>query len=245
MKFIRGNEGSHPNFLAYSLNLLMSEGELLEVLPNHTFDHIIYTDSVTEHWADGRGGADKTHSIRIIVDNEILWIHQLLCRATGYINYDIIDLENNLFDLYHQEKRLQNNVIIGIFGKDFAMAKKQYERGNKKQILEFMYKEKVFGKYLPNEYRMAVFDNPPKDIYLFPFSAFYTFDQFDSHIQNILPNRNKSICLKLHEQFLSNVKNTPKSIKKSGSILYKTWVDYTKDQIGLSEGTQLVLNKQV
>ena len=31
-----------------------------------------------------------------------------------------------------------NNVIIGIFGKDFAMAKKQYERGNKKQILEFM-----------------------------------------------------------------------------------------------------------
>jgi len=229
MKFIRGNEGSHPNFLAYSLNLLMSEGELLEVLPNHTFDHIIYTDSVTEHWADGRGGADKTHSIRIIVDNEILWIHQLLCRATGYINYDIIDLENNLFDLYHQEKRLQNNVIIGIFGKDFAMAKKQYENGNKKQILEFMYKEKVFGKYLLgrfNEYSMAVFDNPPKDIYLFPFSAFYTFDQFDSHIQNILPNRDKSICLKLHDQFLSNVKNTPESIKKSGSILYKTWQEY-------------------
>lgn len=227
MQFIKGNEGSHTNFLCYSLNLLLCERELLEVLPNQTFDHIVYPNSVKKEFDRSMyGWPDNKHSIRIIVDDVILWIHQLLCRATGYVNMDIIDLENNLFDLYQQEKKLKNNVIIGIFGKDFNMAKKQYEKGNKKQILEFMYKEKVFGKYLPEGFSMAVFDNPPKDIYLFPFSAFYTFDQFDSHIQNILPNRDKSICLKLHDQFLSNVKNTPESIKKSGSILYKTWQEY-------------------
>ena len=232
---VTGTQGSHPNFLSYSLNILHNDSSLLDISKDQSFDNLIYPTTnfdrkyFVDHWSE-------TNPIRIIVDNELLWMHQLLCRCTGKFNLDIRYLENNLFDFQkkmydkytsaEQKIHLNTNPIMSIFGNMSHIAFKKYHSKERKKLLKFMYKEKIFGKFLPKFTRDSVLMNRPKDIYLVPMTDFYCFEKFDHHVKTLIPTRSLEISKKLHDQFMSNIIHTPENIHQNGSILVESWQEY-------------------
>ena len=232
---ITGTQGSHPNFLSYALNIVLNGSNLFDIPTTITFDNLVYPEEKSfdrryypDHWSE-------SNPIRIIVDNELLWIHQLLCRCTGRFNVDIKYLEDNFFDFQQSlldtfprsEDRIHinTNPIMTVFGDDSRVAKKKYNK-NKKQLLEYMYKEKIFGKFLPDFAKKSLLSDPPKDVYLVPMTDFYYFDRFDLHIRTLLPNRSFELSKRLHDQFMSNIIHTPQNIDQNGSILVESWQEY-------------------
>lgn len=235
---ITGVQGSHPNFLAYVLNVLYNDSQIINLPNDQTFDQIKYPTKnferkyFPEHWS-------LTNPIRIIVDNELLWMHQYLCRCTGHFNLNILYLEENLFDFQksfyehsitvEKQLHLMTHPIMSIFGDFSRVAMKKYSK-NKKKLLDHMYKERIFDKFLPEHFKQSVFLNPPKDVYLFPMTDFYDWQKFDAHILKLMPNRSLGHCKKLHDQFMSNIIHTPENIHQNGSILVESWQEYLVDR---------------
>ena len=230
MQFIRGTEGSHTNFLSYALNILLCDKELVEIRQDQCFHDIKYPEGIERHYfPHGKTNLlslliDTDHTIRIIVDDELLWIHQFLCRYGG--NMNIIDFEKNPFMTHGGDKDLMIFNVRQVFGRYFQTAKKQWQKGKQQEILEFIYKKRIFGQMIPYRYSIKVYEDPPEGIYLFPFSAFYNFEEFNKNICKILSNSNQTKCKLLHDQFMSNVIHTPENIHQNGSILYKCWQEY-------------------
>ena len=236
---VTGTTGSHPNFLSYALNVVHNSSELFDVPNTITFDNLAYPQGKTfdikyyaEYW-------NEINPIRIIVDNELLWTHQLLCRCTGRFNVHIRYLEDNLFNfqqsLYDKFPRsedrihLNTNPIMTIFGDASGVAMKKYYK-DKQKLLKFMYTEKIFDKFLPDFARPSVLSDAPENIYLVPMTDLYYFDRFDHHVKTLIPTRSLEISKKLHGQFMSNVIHTPENIDQNGSILVESWREYMVDR---------------
>ena len=236
---VTGTQGSHPNFLSYALNIVYNGADLFDIPNTLAFDNLAYPQ---EKIFDRRYYPDhfsETNPIRIIVDNELLWTHQLLCRCTGRFNLHIKYLEDNWFEFQHSlyakfprfEDRLHinTNPIITIFGNNSGVAKKKYYK-NKEKLLKYMYKERIFNKFLPDFARPSVLSDAPENIYLVPMTDFYYFDRFDHHVKTLIPTRSLEISKKLHGQFMSNVIHTPENIDQNGSILVESWREYMVDR---------------
>ena len=206
--------GSHGNFLSLVLNCLYSDDDSYQVL-GQAFDSIHYQNlDIKFPHAHSRTYDD----IGIIIDNELLWLHQLLCRTTDK-NHHINDYENNFIELSRNHPGLR--CVIDDF---ISMNRSIYPMYNKKK-LKWFYQNKIFGKILSNEpsqqnknYR-----------YTIPFSCFYDLDQFKSQINKIIPLKKSSqfrMLEKLYGHLHQNLIHTDKNIHETGSILFESWQEY-------------------
>ena len=86
--------GSHGNFLSLVINVLTTNTEYK--LLGNTFDSIGYTNNKRISCVPFYNASKDNLSdiIRIEIDNEILWLHQMICRA-GDKNYHINKFEKN------------------------------------------------------------------------------------------------------------------------------------------------------
>ena len=125
-------------FLSLVLNCLYSNDDSYQVL-GQAFDSIHYQNlDIKFPHAHSRTYDD----IGIIIDNELLWLHQLLCRTSDK-NYHINDYENNFIELSKNHPILTN--VIDDF---ISMNRSIYPRYKKKK-LKWFYQNKIFGKICP------------------------------------------------------------------------------------------------
>jgi len=208
-RYINFDSGSHGNFLSYALNIL-DRNQYFDLPPSSlNYDLISKFNKL-----DYRFEADHQSSIKfgipddivIKIDNEILWLHQVICRTTNK-NYYILDYEKHFAKL-----SINHPILSGMVNRYFFQ--------KRKKNLEFFYENYLFGfyKHLPCQSIRANFE--------FPFSSFYSLEKFDHYITELVPHRNGDLMKKLHRQFMANIKHTDQNIANIGSILYKTWKKY-------------------
>ena len=210
--------GSHGNFLSLVLNCLYSDDDSYQVL-GQTFDSIDYQN--LDIFSNPSTPGQTFDDIGIIIDNELLWLHQLLCR-TGDKNYHINDYENNFIELSRNHPGLR--CVIDDF---ISMNRSIYPMYNKKK-LKWFYQNKIFGKILSNE----VSQKNKNYRYPIPFSCFYDLDQFRSQINKIIPLKKSSqfrMLEKLYDHLHQNLIHTDKNIHETGSILFESWQEYVSN----------------
>ena len=204
--------GSHGNFLCLVINVLNSK-DIFHTVLGKNFDEIKYSKKFSNECEAIHEGSED---IGILIDNEILWLHQLFCR-TSNTNYHILDFEKNFIPY-----SLKHPVLKYVIDDFIKINKKKYPDYDKNK-LKWFYQNKIFGQLKSVE--------PSQNHYSykhqFPFTAFYNFEKFVYHVNQIIPNSKIEDCKKLHDQFMSNVIHTPENIDQNGSILVESWKEYT------------------
>ena len=219
-KIISYVAGSHGNYLAYVLNVLHNKSQPLQIL-GKAFDTMQYPEQFDKIYRASQ--EDHSGEIGIIVDDEILWLHQFLCRARDN-NFDIHYVENNFFEIA-MEKNTRLKEVVG----ELIKVNKRHYPSYDKNTLGWFYKNKIFGILLrnePSQYQKNIENYTHK----IPFTSFYSLGAFERQISSIIPNYDHWTLEKLYQQFLSNIKNTRESITKNDSILYKSWQEYMVDR---------------
>lgn len=214
--------GAHGNFLILTLNLCFHHslnGEYLKyekTAANYDSNKFIYADTiklpkniVTPYFDlhDHR----LSHFINIKVDNEILWLHQMLCR-THHHNYHI-----NYFERKFLKKAKHHPALKKMYHELPEEIINNWDRDK----LKWVYKNKIFGKILKDwpvdskRHRFTV-----------PFSAFYQFDKFVENVRMLEPTAPIDLLTQLYGEFHQNLIHNDKNLADAGSILYESWQEY-------------------
>jgi len=206
--------GSHGNFLCLVVNTLINKDRSYKVL-GKAFDEISYSKKIPNECIAIHEGCED---IGIIIDNEILWLHQYLCRVSDK-NYHILDFEKNFISFALKHPGLK--YVIDDF---IQINRKKYPNYDKNK-LKWFYKNKIFGKIKSAE--------PSQNHYSykheFPFSAFYNFEKLVYYVKQIIPNSDVDVLKTLYDELHTNLIHTDKNIDKIGSILVESWQEYTVD----------------
>ena len=204
--------GTHGNFLSLCINCLESNCVDFKVV-SKTFDDIIYSPSIPIVCTPDLLGVPD--DIGIVIDDELLYLHQLICRADAE-NYNIKEYEENF--IINGEK---HSILKHIIGDFVLMNKKTYPRHDNKK-LKWFYQNKVFGVLLNNDSWRQ--DYPSR--YKFPFSAFYTIEKFISNIKLLIPEANDVMIKNLFEIFHENIIHNADNLHTFDSIIYESWQEY-------------------
>ena len=204
--------GTHGNFLSLCINCLKSNCVDFNV-ESKTFDDIKYSPSISIVCKPDLLGVPD--DIGIVIDDELLYLLQLLCRADAQ-NYNINEYEKNF--IINGEK---HSILKHIIGEFVSMNKKIYPRHDVKK-LKWFYKNKVFGVLLNNDKWRE--DYPSR--YKFPFSAFYNLEKFISNIKVLVPGADDVMIKHLFGIFHKNIVHNSKNLHTFDSIIYESWQEY-------------------
>jgi len=220
--------GGHGQFLAMAINIL-SIDNLEFRITTKTFDLVEYSDN-KNLVCSPRALSPKDlickatlvgypDDIGIVIDDEILYLHQMICRVDAN-NYDLIEFEKN-FIPYCQKHGVLQHVID-----DFIIMNKKIYPNHDPKKLKWFYKNKIFGVILGNDAWRDAYDSTHK----FPFSAFYDRQKFCYYITKIVPEAKLEKVHSLYQSFHQNVRYNPGNIANTGSILYESWQEYMVDR---------------
>ena len=204
--------GTHGNFLSLSINCLEANCVDFEVV-SKTFDDINYSSSIPIVCvADLLGVPDD---IGIVIDHELLYLHQLICRADAQ-NFTIKEYEDDFIG--NSEK---HSILKHIIDDFITINKKIYPKYDVKK-LKWFYKNKVFGVLSNNE---SWRDDYPSR-YKFPLTAFYEEEMFFLHMKQLVPNADDGMIKHLFDIFHKNIVHNTKNLHEFDSIMYESWQEY-------------------
>lgn len=206
--------GAHGNFLILTLNLCYH----YSINQNHidykrqfgNWDRVkLPKDCVTPYFDlhDHR----LSHFINIKVDNEIVWLHQMICRPNHH-NYHI-----NYFERKFLKKAKHHPALRKMYHELPEEIINNWDRDK----LKWVYKNKIFGKILKDwpvdskRHRFTV-----------PFTAFYQFDKFVENVRMLEPTAPTDLLKKLYDDFHQSLIHNDKNLADAGSILYESWQEY-------------------
>ena len=203
--------GSHGSFLCLVLNVLSSKNISYDIVGKN-FDLVTYSEHIENEYI---GLQKAIGDICITIDNEILWLHQSLCRQNNN-NYHILDYEKN-FIPYSQKHPVLRHIID-----DFIqMNKNKFPKHDDKK-LNWFYKHKIFGVLKSAEPSQHGEGFKHK----IPFSAFYNFEKFQYFVNQVIPTKNTDLLKSFYDQLHQNLIHNDKNIADTGSILYESWQEY-------------------
>ena len=210
--------GAHGNFLVLTLNLCynhaINRDGIEYQIKSKNYDKVVFPKDCATPYFDLHEHR-LSHYINIKVDNEIVWLHQMICRS-HYHNHHINDYEKKFL------KKSKSNPVLKKTLKKIPMEIKQNWN---RDTLKWFYKNKIFGKVLKD---WPVNNKPHR--YTVPFSAFYEFDKFAQHVTHLEPTAPINLLKTLYKDFHHNLIHNDKNIAHTGSILYESWQEHIHDR---------------